>query len=238
MVVRIDRLRLVGHGRVGGEDLRQRDVLVRRVHEQVQRQLGLEPLRQQEVDQLSGLGGVLRAAEDAGVLDLAEARRGDDAGRRGVDRRVGEHDLRRRARAVADHERPVAVTGAGERAVVGVLPRVDDLDPVGAQARPVVGPAVLAVLGDRRQQERQPGRRRGRVLDHEQVGVRRVRQRLEVGRRLESLLLEPRLVVVDAHVAEVDRRRLAVRRQLAELGRDGVEPGGRVRLEHALVDDP
>ena len=51
------------------------------------------------------------------------------------------------------------------------------------------------------------------------------------------MLVEPRRVVVDAHVAEVDRRRLAVGHERAQLGGHGVEPGRLVRLEHVVVDD-
>ena len=51
------------------------------------------------------------------------------------------------------------------------------------------------------------------------------------------MLGEPGDVVVDADVAEVDRCRLVVGDQGGELGGDGVEPGGLVRLEHVLVDD-
>ena len=98
----------VGHHGELGELGRQRCVDACRVDEQVQRQLVLERRADEEVDQLAGLGLVLRAAEHTGELDLAEARRLDDSGRRIGARRVGEDHLGRRARAVADDERPLA----------------------------------------------------------------------------------------------------------------------------------
>ena len=60
----------------------------------------------------SASSGCVGAAEHAGELDLAEARRLDDR-RSGasVDRRVGEQHLGRRARAVADDERLRSAAG-------------------------------------------------------------------------------------------------------------------------------
>ena len=91
-----------------GELVRQRRIGAGRVHEQVQRQLVLEARTDQEVDQLAGLGLVLGAAQHAGELDLAEARRLDDRGRRVGARRIGEDHLGGRARPVADDQRPRA----------------------------------------------------------------------------------------------------------------------------------
>jgi hypothetical protein len=181
---------------------------------------------------------VVRAAQHAGELDLTEARGVDRRGGRSVDRRIGEDDLGGRARAVADDQRLRSVAGAGEALVVRRCPPVVDLDPVRPQARPVVAPAVVAELGDRRHQERQPGRRRRRVLHDEEVGVGRIGQRGDVGGWFEAVLVEPGDVVVDAHVAEVDGCRRTVGHEGAQLVRDGVEAFGLVGLEHLLVDDP
>ncbi len=155
-----------------------------------------------------------------------------------VDRRVGEHDLRRRARAVADDERLGTVARPGEALVVRRLPVVDDLDAVVTQARPVVAPAVLAVLGDRGHEERQAGRRRGGVLHDEQVAVRRIGERRQVGGRVEPVLVEPGDVVVDAHVAEVDRGGLGLGHEGAQLVGHGVDAVGLVGLEDVGVDRP
>jgi hypothetical protein len=144
------------HRRVVGEDLGQGDPVVDGVDEQVQRELLLEPCGQQEVDELARRREVLRAAQHAGELDLAEAGRVDARGCRLVDLGVGEDDLGGRAAGVADDDRLVALAAGGERGVVGVVPRVDDVDAVGPEPLPVVDPPVLAVLHDRRQHERQP----------------------------------------------------------------------------------
>ncbi len=74
-------------------------------------------------------------------------------------------------------------------------------------------------------------------MHDEQVGVLGRRQRLEVARRLDALLVEPGDVVVDADVSEVDRGRLVLGYEVRELVGDAVEAAGLVRLEHALVDD-
>ena len=59
---------------------------------------------------------------------------------------------------------------------------------------------------------------------------------VEVGRRLEPVLVEPPDVVVHADVAEVHWRRLAVRHQLEHGRVDGVETGRLVRFEHLVAD--
>ena len=194
------------------------DRRVGRVHEQRQRELPLEPLRGEEVDELTGFVGRVGPVEDAGELDLAEARRRHHRRRRVGARRIGEDHLGRRARRVADHQRSWPAARPREALVVGLGPPVDHLDPVGRQRRPVVAPPV-AVGGDRRQQERQTRRRRRRVLDDEQVGVVGVDQVVEVSRWVELVLVEPADVVVDAHVAVVDRRRLEAGDETTQLGR-------------------
>ena len=186
---RVERGRLGGERGVVREHRGQRHVGVGRVHEEVQRQLGLERRREQEVDELLGLVGVVGAAQDAGELDLAEARRVDDGRRGGVDRRVGEDDLDGWAGAVADDERLRAVAGAGEPLVVRLGPPVDDLDAVVAQA------ASSSPASRPRRTRRSspctnasPGDDVAGFCDDEQVGVGGVGQRLEVGRRVQVVL--------------------------------------------------
>ncbi len=139
-----------------------------REDEHLQRDVLLEALREHEVDQLARAVLVLRAAKDAGELDLPEAAVLDDTRRRFGRPRIPEDHLGGRARRIGDDDRavPLAPGRAGEARVVRVLPAVDDEDVVRAQLAPVALPAV-SELRDRREHERE-ARRRGRgVLDDE-----------------------------------------------------------------------
>jgi hypothetical protein len=180
---------------------------------------------------------VLGALEDPRALDLAVAPGGDDAGGRFVDRRIGVEHLHGRARRVRHHERTVAGAGtaAGEPAVVGVLPAVRHAHPVRAQRRPPRLPPVGAEVVDRRQQEREAGRGGGRVLDDEQVLVLGLGEVLERRGHRRAVVGEPGLVVVDAHVAVVDRGDPVLGIEL-ELRVDVVEGGRGVRHEQPLVE--
>ena len=152
-------------------------------------------------------------------------------------RRVGEEHLGGWAAAVAHDERLGSVTGTAEPLVVRLGPAVDDLDAVGDEVLPVLDPPLVAELGNGRHQEGQPGRRGGRVLHDEQVGVARVGEVGESAGRLEVVVCEPGDVVVDADVAEVDRGRLMLGDEAAQLVGDVVDASRLVRLEHSLVDD-
>ena len=139
-----------------------------------------------------------------------------------------------RRRVVGQDDRTVA---AGEREVdvVGVLPALHDLRPVGQQVLPVRRP-VVAVLADGREQEREPGRAGRRRGSDEQVAVGRVDEVVEAGRRREVLVGEPRRVDIDADAGVVDRRQHAV----VVTGEAVLLRAGRevrvVRREHALVE--
>src|SRR3546814_2378402 len=68
------------------------------------------------------------SVQDAGAFDLAVAAGLDHAGGGLVDGRIGVDHLGGRARRVGDHERlgALAAGAAGERPVVGVLPRSEE----------------------------------------------------------------------------------------------------------------
>ena len=147
-------------------------------------------------------------------------------------------DRERRRRRVGQHDRPVALAAAGgEVDLVGVGPAGGDLGAVGHQPRPVVLPAV-AVLRDRGEQEREPGRGARRARRDEQVLVRGLRQVVQGARRGRPCAAEPGVVDVHAHVAVVDRGELlgvgGVRERVRR-GRGRQVLGGVVG-EHALVD--
>ena len=209
-----------------------------REDEQVEGDLCLERLADQEVDEPSRLVGRIRAAQHAGELDLPEARLVEDSRGGFGDRRVGEQHLDRRTRAVADDKRLGAVAGAAEALVVSLRPTVDDLYAVVDEVFPVVHPAVVAELRHGRHQERQTGRGRGRVRHDQEVGVFGRRQRREVRWWLNSVLVEPGDVVVDADVAEVDRGRIVPGHKAAQVVGQLVAAAGLVRFEHILVDHP
>ena len=78
--------RVLRHDRVAHELGRERGARLSREDEHLQRDVLLEWLREHEVDELPRALLVLRAAQDTGELDLAEAAVLDDAGRRLVGR--------------------------------------------------------------------------------------------------------------------------------------------------------
>ena len=117
-----------------------------------------------------------------------------------------------------------------------------DLAPIGPRA------VAAAEVGDRRQHEREPRRRRRRILDHGQLRVPRPEEILEGGRRPHPVLREPGPVVDEADVTVVDRHEVVASVQIVgavdlyERGRGVcVEqlPGERARQEvvvHAEED--
>ena len=134
--------------------------------------------RQHEVDQRPRAGRILRVGEHPGELDLAEARSGHDADGRRRLLAVREHHVGRGIGRVRHDERPVTAPAArGEVGGVRLLPPVDDAHAV-RRAAPSSSRCQPSSpnCGDRREQEREAGRRRRRVLDHEQLAVRGLRR--------------------------------------------------------------
>ena len=207
----------------------QRRAVAHREHEHLQRDVGLELLAtSMKSTSLRAAAAVLGALEHAGELDLAEARVEHGADGRRLRLRLREVHRGRRARRVRDHERVRALVGAlREVAVVRLSQPSTTFTSLARSLRPVVAPAVVAVRGDRREQEREPGRRRRRVLDHEQALVRGLGEVVERRRHRELLLREPLLVVVDAHVAVVDRREAVRRVELVLVGHRRRAPAAR-----------
>ena len=189
---------------------------------------------------LAAAFGVLGAREHAGELDLAEAAstRSRAVGA-SVERRLGEHDLGGRARRVRHDDRAGRPCPSRRRTRCStLLPAVD------ATSTPFASAASSSRASRRRRTGRSsragtrgpattsPGSRRRGVL------VRRARR----GRRArsaarQSVLGEPRLVVVEADVAIVDRRHRAARAssRRTPVG-TSLSAGDGVRLEDARVD--
>ena len=157
---------------------------------------------------------MLRPAQHAGELDLAETRVVDDARRRFGELAFGVHHFCRRTRRVRRHDRLVAAARLELRAV-GLGPTLFDVDPVVAQLAPVGLPPFVAVLGDGRQQEGEAGRRRIRVLGHELILELGLGQVVHRGRRLARG--EGVFPVVDTHVADVHRGHAVVGVELQRL---------------------
>src|SRR5918994_5828583 len=174
-------------------------------HVHLERHVALEPFRQHEVDELFRRLLVLGAPQDPDELDLTEAGVEQRAGGRFLGRGLCVHHLGRRARGVRHDQRIVALPGAArELGVVRLLPAVDDLPVVVAHPLPVGAPSVGPELVDRRQEERQSRRGRGRVLDDEQALVLRLRQVFERLRDGELPVGEVLPIEVDAHVPRIN----------------------------------
>ena len=193
---------------------------------------------EQPVDDERGGLRLIGPSEDPGVLHLPVAaighhRCGGHLGRLAL----GVDDLGRRAGGVRDDDGTVATTTEGEVAVVGVAPRAGDLHPVLPQLLPVVDP-TLAISGHGGQRESEPGGRRARVLNHEQVAVLRVGEIVEGGRGSDALGGEVGVVDVDAHIAEIDRRHSTIEGPFGELGAQRVGLGRGVSLEDVGVQGP
>ena len=209
------------------------------VHEHLERDVGLDGVGEQEVDELPGCGPVLGAREHrlrtppGGSTTAVIVPIGDR-----LDRRVGEHHGRCRARRVRHHERLVAArSAAGELVVVRLLPAVDHGHAVGAESLPVARPAR-----PRRTRRSSRARTRGPVTTSTGPRPRagrgtsawsRSAQRLRDG---QAFAREPFLVVVDAHVAVVDRGHPRTDRSSWSVGGDVGERGGAVSLEDPLVE--
>jgi hypothetical protein len=222
---------MLGDDREALELARQSDVTASREDEHLQRDVPLEGARQHEVDQLARSVLVVRSPQDARELDLPEAAVGDDARRGRLRPRVPEDHLGRRARGVGDDDRARAVAAGGTREAhrVRLLPAVDD----DHAARPELAPEHLPAVPepcDRREHEREAGRRGGRVLDDELVPVARLREVGEGAGWLNAPLRVPAPVEVEAHLTVVDRRHAMLAVEL-ERRIDGAELPRRVGLE-------
>ena len=123
---------------------------------------------------------------------------------------------------------------------VRVVPARRDLAAVRDELAPEVLVRVVPRLAepvDGREEERRAGRRRVRVLGHRERRVRLVGDILQVCREGQVVRREPRHIVVELHVAVVERRRdlLAVHAEgRSQLVGHAGERGARVRLEDAV----
>ena len=178
-----------------------------------------------------------RAAQDARVLDLAEAAVLDRGGRRLVER-LRRRRSPRRPGSSRRRRRSAACPGCPPRpencCVYASSQPSTASTPFARSAAPVPLPAVLAEAGDGREQEREAGRGGGGVLDHEQVAVARLGEVLERPRRRDPALANQPPVDVEADLAVVDRRHVVV--GVGELRIDVRELVRAVRVEQVAVE--
>ena len=156
--------------------------------------------------------GCLAPLQDADELDLLEAAAGHGEVARGrLGRlRVGKEDFGRRAGRVTDHQGPIALAAAAaELPVVGVLPAFRHQNVILPQVPPEVEVGVVARLAERchrRGRKASPGDEvAGFSTTSRPLYAGSVRSRKVFGRGI-PLSAKYCLVVVDRHIAEVDRQ--------------------------------